>query len=243
LSKKDELSDEIQFLIDSYTFETGFYLQFKSFVPRSMMLRFIANNGALSNEETYWRNGIIYKSPDTQSRIHVEYDHEKSNFTIAVQNRAQQIVDMQNIVAQFVKLNDSEDNIQMSNDGKNYADLRTIRNLQQGNRRGDIYTEGSVISLNDYNWLIEKPKTEELSAFEKAKNQIKDFISKGNISDALDALSHHATKTKNERLQQDTILLKSRITNINKQKDLGLLAYKDADIEMTRLGESILNMF
>ena len=79
-------------------------MKFKFFVPRSLMLRFIANNGALSNQETYWHNGIIYKSHLTQNMIKVEYDHENYTFNVYVQDRKKQIEDMQKIVTKIIKL-------------------------------------------------------------------------------------------------------------------------------------------
>ncbi len=139
LPKKEDLPDDISFLIEGYSFETACMIQFKSFVPRSLMLRFITKKGEFANQEMYWRNGIIYKSPTTQSMIKVEYDHEALTFTICVQDKDKQTVDMQNIVEQFVKLENSDENIKISNDGKLYVDLRTIRKLQHEKRGGDIY--------------------------------------------------------------------------------------------------------
>jgi internalin A len=134
------------------TFQPAFYLRFKSFVPRSMMLRFIAQNGASAFEEFYWRNGIVYQGRVSNTFIKVEYDSEARTFAIDVQDKDKQAVDMQQVVEQFAQLNNSDDNIDISNDGKTYIELKTIRKLQHENRRDNIFIEGQVVSLDEYDW-------------------------------------------------------------------------------------------
>jgi TIR domain/Effector-associated domain 11 len=206
------------------------------------MLRFIADNGELSNQETYWRNGIIYKSPTTQSMIKVEYDHNQSTFTVCVQDRQKQALDMQNIVEQFVKLENSDDNIKISNDGKIYLELRTIRKLQHGNSRGTIYENGELIPLSKFDWLTQKIETEAPMEFEQMKNRIERLISQGRLLEALNVLSGHAVSTNNDQLRQGIVLLKAGFTRITNEKTVGLISYTDAGVQMTQLGNNILTM-
>ena len=242
LPKKEDLSDDIQFLIEGYSFETAFTIQFKSFVPRSLMLRFIAENGALSNQETYWRNGIIYKSPTTQSMIKVEYDHDQSTFTIQVQDKQKQTLDMQNIVEQFVKLENNDENIKISNDGKLYVDLRTIRKLQHENRREDIYTHGNIIYLKEFNWLITKQKIDSSMALEELKNQVRALISKAKTKDAMDLIAIWAHENNQEQLKDDINLLKGELTTLNRNTTLGLVSHSDAVTQQNQLNNKVLSL-
>ena len=242
LPKKEDLSDDIQFLIEGYSFERAFTIQFKSFVPRSLMLRFIVHNGALSNQETYWRNGIIYKSPTTQLMVKVEYDHEALTFMMSVQNKAQQTIDMQNIVEQFVTLESSDEHIKISNDGKFYVDLRTIRKLHLENRREDIYIDGNIVYLKEFNWLITKLKTEKSMTLEELKNQVRTLISKAKTKDAMDTVAIWAHEHNQEQLKDDINLLKSELTTLNRNITLGLVSHSDTIIQQNQLNNKVMSL-
>ena len=244
LPKKEDLSEDMQFLIEGYSLETAFTIQFKSFVPRSLMLRFIAANGALSNQETYWRNGIIYKSPTTPSMIKVEYDHDQSTFTIQVQDKQKQTIDMQNIVEQFVKLENSDEHIKISNNGKLYVDLRTIRKLQHENRREDIYTDGNIVSLKEYNWLITKQKTDLSMAItlEELKVKVGGLIGNDKLKEAIELIATWGFENSQKQLQEDLPHIKRNLTDLNKQHTLGLLSFQEVSREKTRLSVSIFDL-
>ncbi len=239
LPKKEELSDDIQFLIDGYNVETGFHLQFRSFVPRSLMLRFIANNGAFANQETYWRNGIIYKSDQTQKMIKVEYDHEKATFSVAVQDREKQTADMQSIVNQIVKPNDSDEHIHISNDGKKYMSLRTIRKLQHENRVGDIYENGELIPLRNFNWLTQKIDNMTL---EQLKDQDRTLIGKAKTSEAMGLIATWAHQNNKGHIKDDIALFRNDWTDFSREKNLGLMDNSEINLRRNRLNNKVLNV-
>ncbi len=75
---------------------------------------------------------------------------------------------------------------------------------------------------------------------ESIKNQLLILIGSGQIKEALAMLSTHAIRTKNNQLNQDTNLLKTRLTDISRKKMLGLLSSADVKVKLNELGESIL---
>ena len=75
---------------------------------------------------------------------------------------------------------------------------------------------------------------------EKIKNQIHILINSGQVKQALTVLSTYAIKTKNNPLNEDSNLLKTRFTDIFRKKMLGLLSSSDAKVKLNELGESIL---
>lgn len=242
LPKKEDLPEELYDLVNTLPFEIGFYIQFKSFVPRSLMLRFIAGNGEFSNQETYWRNGIIYKSPTTQSMIKVEYDHEALTFTICVQDKAKQTIDMQNIVEQFVKLENSNEHIKISNDGKLYVDLRTIRKLQHENSRGDIYENGELIPLSKFDWLTQKIEIHSIMDLKELKNTVHGFIAKAKTKEAMEAVATWAHANNREPLKSDINQLKGELIALDRQETLGLLSFQEVSQEKAKLNNRLLNL-
>jgi internalin A len=242
LPKKEDLSDDILLFVNEMTFEKAFSIQFKSFVPRSLMLRFIANNGALSNQETYWHNGIIYKSPTTQSMIKVEYDHEALIFTVEVQDKNKQAIDMQNIVEQFTTLENNNDNIRISNDGKTYIELKTIRKLQHENRRDNIIIEGNVVSLDEYDWLIKKQKIEEPMTLEQLKEKVHTHIKNGRTKEAMDDIETWAHESNQQQLRSDANLLQGAFTKFKRESILGSKSPSENDAKQVQLNDSVLNL-
>ena len=242
LPEKDKLSKDIQFFIKRTQFETASSIQFKSFVPRSLMLRFIANNGVLSDGETYWRNGIIYESPVTNALIKVEYNHESLTFKIEVQDKVKQAIDMQNIVKQFVKLEDSDDNIKISNDGKTYIELRTIRKLQHENRKGDFYYEDNLVSLSEYEWLTQKQETVKSMTLKELKEKVLSLISKAKIKEAMEEIATWAHSQNQEQLKSDIALLKGDWSDLSREKTLGLISNSEASIRQNQLNNRVLNL-
>jgi Effector-associated domain 11 len=75
---------------------------------------------------------------------------------------------------------------------------------------------------------------------ETIKNQILILIGGGQMKEALAMLSTHSVITKNSQLNQNTNLLKTRLTDISRKKMLGLLSSADAKLKQNELGESIL---
>lgn len=242
LPKKEDLPEELYDLVNTLTFEIGFYIQFKSFVPRSLMLRFIASNGEFSNQEAYWRNGIIYKSPTTQSMIKVEYDHEALTFTICVQDKAKQTIDMQNIVEQFVKLENSDDNIKISNDGKTYVELRTIRKLQHEKSRGDIYENGELIPLSKFDWLTQKIKTEENMTLEQLKEKAHDLIGKAKTEEAINTIALWAHENDLAQTKTEITLLKNAWTKLQREQRLGKMSFSESSIGESKINDSVLDL-
>jgi internalin A len=225
------------------TFQPAFYLRFKSFVPRSMMLRFIAQNGASAFEEFYWRNGIVYQGRVPNTFIKVEYDSEARTFAIDVQDKDKQAVDMQQVVEQFVKLNNSDDNIDISNDGKTYIELKTIRKLQHENRRDNIFIEGHVVSLDEYDWLIKKQKTNDMTmTLKELKEKVRNLISKAKIKEAMDEIATWAHEQNQEQLKNDISVLKSDFTDLSREKTLGLLGSSEANIRQNQLANRVLSL-
>ncbi len=240
LQQKDHLARGGKLILK--TFQLAFHLRFKSFVPRSMMLRFIAQNGAAAFEEFYWRNGIVYQGCIENTFIKVEYDSEACTFAIEVQDKQKQALDMQQVVAQFVKLNNSDDNIEISNDGKKYVDLRTIRNLQHENRRGDIYDKGALIPLTHFDWLIEKPKIETTMTLEELKAKVQSFISKAKTKEAMEAMATWAHEQNQEQLKSDITLLQGDFTDLSREKTLGLLNNSEAGTRQNQLNYKVMNL-
>jgi len=219
LPKKEDISDDISFFISELKFETGFYMKFKFFVPRSLMLRFIANNGALSNQETYWHNGIIYKSHLTQNMIKVEYDHENYTFNVYVQDRKKQIEDMQKIVTKIIKLNDSDKYIHISNDGRKYVSLRTIQKLQHENIKGDIYDKSTLISLSEFSWLNSQLDTQ------RFKESVSELIGEAKTKEAIKKFLILARNLNNEDLYTNMLLLLSQLEDVERNRVIGLISY------------------
>lgn len=240
LSEKDKLSKDIQFFIKRIPFEATFSIQFKSFVPRSLMLRFIANNGVLSDGETYWRNGIIYESVETQQMIKVEYIHEKSTFVISVQNRAKQISDMRNIVHQFILLNNNDEDMNISNDGRVFINLRVILRLLHENVKGDIYDESGLIPLNEFNWLISESSLD--MSFELLKEKISDLIGDAKTREAIENIRIWARNRNNGSLQNNMLLLLGQLTDLQKNKALGLLSDSEANLQFNKINFGVLNI-
>jgi internalin A len=225
------------------TFQPAFYLRFKSFVPRSMMLRFIAQNGASAFEEFYWRNGIVYQGRVPNTFIKVEYDSEARKFAVDVQDKDKQAVDMQQVVAQFIKLNNSDDNIDISNDGKTYIELKTIRKLQHENRRDNIFIEGHVVSLDEYDWLIKKQRTNDMTmTLKELKEKVRNLISKAKIKEAMDEIATWAHEQNQEQLKNDIAVLKRDYTDLSREKMLGLLGSSDSNIRQNQLANKVLNL-
>ncbi len=74
------------------------------------------------------------------------------------------------------------------------------------------------------------------------KDIIEELISKARIDEALNVLSVYALAINKAQLTQDITILKGSLTEINRQKTLGLISYEDADIKANRLGYSILEL-
>ena len=240
LPPKDDLARGEKLILK--TFQPAFYIQFKAFVPRSLMLRFIAQNGASAYEEFYWRNGIVYQGAVPNAFIKVEYNSDTNIFSIEVQNKDKQTFDMQNIVEQFTTLDGSEDNIKISNDGKLYVDLRTIRKLQHENRREDIFMDGNIVYLKEFNWLITKLKTEKSMTLEELKNQVRTLISKAKTKDAMDTVATWAHEHNQEQLKNDINLLKSELTTLNRNITLGLVSHSDTIIQQNQLNNKVMSL-
>ncbi len=234
LPKKEDISDDISFFISELKFETGFYMKFKFFVPRSLMLRFIANNGALSNQETYWHNGIIYKSHLTQNMIKVEYDHENYTFNVYVQDRKKQIEDMQKIVTKIIKLNDSDKYIHISNDGRKYVSLRTIQKLQHENIKGDIYDKSTLISLSEFSWLNSQLDTQ------RFKESVSELIGEAKTKEAIKKFLILARNLNNEDLYTNMLLLLSQLEDVERNRVIGLISYEESSRHIININNSIL---
>jgi GTPase SAR1 family protein len=243
LPEKDKLSKDIQFFVKRTAFENALSIRFKSFVPRSLMLRFIANNGVLSDGETYWRNGIIYESPLTNAMIKVEYDHEALTFTICVQDKNKQTIDMQNIVEQFVSLeNNSDEHIKISNDGKAYFDLRKIRILQSQNRKEIDNDEGQYAPLSIFDWLTQKIEIKDIMDLTKLKETVLNFIGKAKTKEAMEAVATYAHANNQAQLNSDISLLKGDLAALSRQQTLGMMDFKDHAIETAKLNNRLMNM-
>lgn len=242
LPKYEDLDDTVHFLIEGYEFKTSLFIKFKSFVPRSMMLRFIAQNGAYANQETYWRNGIIYKSAFSQKMIQVKYDHEKSTFSVSAQGTDMQGTDMQNIVTQFVKLNGSDDKIEISNDGNAYFELRKIQEAHHQNRIEINNFEGQYTPLSNFDWLTQKHKTKEFMTLNELKDKVRALISNAKTKDAMNEIVAWAHEQNQEQLKNDIALLKGDWSDLNRDKTLGLLGSSEANIRQNQLANKVLNL-
>jgi internalin A len=243
LKEKDKLGVNIAMFSKQLKLKPAFYIHFAIFVPRSMMSRFIAHNGQFTTDETYWKNGLIYGSKETDAPIKVEYTPETRTFCIDVQNIEQQVVDMQNIVAQFVKLNgNSEDKIELSNDGQAYFELRKIQEAHHQNRIEMNNIEGQYTPLSSFNWLIKKHKTRASMTLKQLKEKVRELISKARIKEAMDEVAAWAHEQNQEQLKSDISLLKGDWTDLSREITLGLLSSSDATLRQNKLMNKVLNL-
>jgi hypothetical protein len=243
LKEKDKLGVNIDMFSKQLKLKPAFYIRFAIFVPRSMMSRFIAHNGQFTTDETYWKNGLIYGSKETDTFIKVEYTLKTHTFCIDVQDIEQQAIDMQNIVAQFVKLNgNSDDKIELSNDGHAYFELRKIQEAQHQNRIELNNIEGQYTLLSSFNWLIKKHKTRASMTLEQLKEKVRNLISKAKIKEAMDEIAMWAHEQNQEQLKSDISLLKGDWTDLSREKTLGLLSNSEATLRQNQLVNKVLNL-
>jgi internalin A len=156
LPQKDKISNVEKMIIN--TLEIAFFIRFKAFVPRDLILRFISMNGAKSFEEFYWRNGIVYQNPSSKKLIKVEFDPLSFIYSVEVQDRQRQIKDLQNIILQFVALNNnSVQGIEISSNSSHFFDLGIVQNYYRKN----FDPHGLDLPLahpnhNELSWLFRK---------------------------------------------------------------------------------------
>ena len=187
--------------------------------------------------------GIIYGSRETDLSIKVEYNHETLTFQVWVQDEILQAIDMQNIVAQFTKLDGSDNNINISNDGKLYVELKTIRKLQHENRWEDIYADGKVIPLSKFDWLIQKQEKNENMTHQELKNQVQTLIGKARTHDAMVLIEQWAHENNQTTLKNDVVILKGKQAALARQQNLGAMDYAEFSREQVKLNTGVLSLF
>lgn len=236
LPKKEDISIDVKFLIESINFEGRTYLKFNNFVPRSLMLRFVAKKGALANQGTYWRNGIIYKSEHTQGMVRVEQDIKSSIFSIFVQDRESQLDDIKYIVNQFIDLNNGANDILISNDGNTYTELKAILDSQNEIPEIREYYKMKLDLVHEFNWLDSRLNIDTF------KENIINLIGEANTKEALKMLLTWMQNRRVYALKNDIVLLLSQLSKLQKDKAIGLLTDSEEIVKLTQIHLAILNI-
>ena len=143
---------------------------------------------------------------------------------------------------QFVKLNNSEEKIEISNDGYAYFELRKIQEAHHQNRIEMNNIEGQYTPLNSFNWLIKKHKKRESMTLEQLKEKVRNLISKAKTKEAMDEIAMWAHEQSQEQLKSDISLLKGDWADLSREKTLGLLSNSEATLRQNQLVNKVLNL-
>jgi TIR domain/Effector-associated domain 11 len=179
-------------------------------------------------------------SHDTHEQLCRFFTSSWAARAVCVQDKQKQVLDMQNIVEQFVKLENSDDNIKISNDGTAYFDLRKIYNAKHQNRKEIDNDKGQYTPLSKFYWLTQKIKN--TMAFKKLKEQALNLISKAKTKETLDAIATWAYENSNEQLKSDITLLKGTLSELDRKKRLGLISNSDETLMQNQLNDQVLGV-
>lgn len=185
----------------------------------------------ICDAETYWQQGILYKSPRTNAMIQVEYDFEQLLFEIKVQDKGAQIVDLQDIVKQFIELQGGDEKMELSNDGKQFVDLKMIRTLQQQKYQTPFFYKDAVIHTRDFDWLNPKFDT-------YMKKKILDLIKADKLREALELMDKIAD-TQNTYFKDGLIHVFSRFNGNENAKNEGTCSEENYLIQSNRIKQSV----
>jgi internalin A len=253
--EKEDESGKINFIAPQYLIEYEAYknqieketlraklkkmiqLKFDNFTPRSMMSRFISNNGALAITETYWKNGIIFTSPYTDLDIRVDYNFDNSIFTIWLCDCEKQATDLQRLVEQFEKLDNHSSIIKISNDETHFLSSKEIRECFNERIEKLKSNNGNYIQLNQFSWL----KSVQSMTLKEFKNQVSNLIAKAKTKEAIDLVITWANQYNLQQLKDDMVSLQAELTNLKRNENLGLLNYEEVARTQARVINRILS--
>ena len=74
------------------------------------------------------------------------------------------------------------------------------------------------------------------------KEQVANLVGAARTKEAIENIINWAKQNNQEQLKNDATLLKSGITKLNREKNLGLLSFSDASIKQAKINNGVLNL-
>lgn len=136
--------------------EMGFVLHIPSFLPRSVIARFIAQKGLFAQNGMYWKYGILYK--ENNLSILVEADYQKNTISVQVTkaNIKEKNAVLASVWATLQTLIGKPNHWELSADGSDFVSLNEIL---QADKYGALKLLTKDILLESFRFLLhQKPK-------------------------------------------------------------------------------------
>ncbi|HEX5151613.1 MAG TPA: leucine-rich repeat domain-containing protein [Parafilimonas sp.] len=181
-----ELEDERKWEDLDHKFDSfkkpNLILQFKYFMPRYIMLRFLATYGKNAISRYYWKNGIAFTID--KCNVSVLSDYDQKQFRVFTENNNQYILRI--IFDKLVQLTENANSLLVGIDGDNFVAYTALREEFPNGKfseNNNIKTNnGQRVPLSDFKHLFEdinilKQKHSDMSDSVSETKKIKIFIS------------------------------------------------------------------
>lgn len=184
-----------------------FYIRFPDFMPRSIMLRFLAAYGEKAIGRSYWKKGIAFRLE--KEDIAVLYDAEGNGFKIFVKGGSQYV---QRLVWDMLwRLTGYKQTLQL---GLNAQDFVQYSELLKYSKNNEVSTVGGkMVACAPLQHFVELLDNLKPKPMEKQK-PVKIFVS----------YAHEDEATKD-------LLVKTHLKAIQNNYEVGLVAWTDAGIK------------
>ncbi|CAN5742681.1 hypothetical protein BH11BAC3_BH11BAC3_08350 [soil metagenome] len=183
IKKKRELDVEFE------SFEKpGFVLQFKEFMPRYIMLRFLAAFGDKAISKYYWKNGIAFTLE--KCRVVVLSDYDKRQFRVFIKESNGYIKRL--VFDKLVQLSENAKSLQVCSGINDFVDYTAlIEEFPNGksSRNNNIKAaSGQRVPLNAFNDLFENITVVKNRYEKQSKETISIFISYAHVDTVIKEL-------------------------------------------------------
>ena len=193
-----------------------YYVRFPDFMPRSIMLRFLAAYGAKAIGQNYWKNGIAFMLEGRESTVLYEAASKCIKIFVEVADEYVQRL----ILDTLLQLTENKDTLEIALDKDNFVQYSELKKYYRNNEVAAV--SGKLISTVPLRHFAEDietvKKTGGINRYSITK-QVKIFVSYAHEDEAMKEL-----------------LLKTHLKAIQNNYDEGLLAWTDAGIKPELIG-------
>lgn len=162
-----------------------FILQFKSFMPRYIMLRFLVAYGEKAISKYYWKNGVAFTIE--KCSVLVLSDYDRKQFRVFTENKNKYIQRL--IFDKLVELSDNKESLMLgveNNDIVAYNELQEEFPAGRFSGNNNIKSiNGEWISLTIFKDFFEELKTVKRKFMDTKANKIKIFISYAHVDEEI----------------------------------------------------------
>lgn len=220
----------------------AFSLHYPTFLPQSVMTRFICRYGNLALD-TFWKNGIVFELNSCAYIVECE-----SNNTIKVKTERLEPLQIGELFQSLYEISHKNPEIQVSVNGTDFVKIQQL--LDHSSQNPKIQSaNGDWINVEDFYQLGigGKGQMEHFIGFSHKKlpqdkktvsmKHIQDLVGKSRLQEAINEL----LKTVPNQFRAEVISLQQRLNELEKKVRLNIISNADANLERNQITVGLLN--